>query len=89
MERTDFGQSRFGHPDLTNFGQSNFGQSNFGQFISGSGVCRPKGGAQTQKKSGPEAWGAQNFALFFSVSPPPVSLFLLSLGVFSWNFGGV
>ena len=23
-ERTDFGQSRFGHPDLTNFGQSNF-----------------------------------------------------------------
>ncbi len=29
-EGTDFGQSRFGHPDLTNFGQSNFGQSIFG-----------------------------------------------------------
>ena len=29
-EETDFGQSRFGHPDLTNFGQSNFGQSIFG-----------------------------------------------------------
>ena len=24
-EETNFGQSRFGHPDLTNFGQSNFG----------------------------------------------------------------
>ena len=31
VEETDFGQSRFGHPDLTNFGQSDFGQSNFGQ----------------------------------------------------------
>ena len=29
-EESDFGQSRFGHPDLTNFGQSNFGQSIFG-----------------------------------------------------------
>ena len=29
-EEADFGQSRFGHPDLTNFGQSNFGQSIFG-----------------------------------------------------------
>ena len=28
-EEADFGQSRFGHPDLTNFGQSNFGQSIF------------------------------------------------------------
>ena len=38
QEETNFGQSRFGHPDLTNLGQSNFGQS-----ISGSGVCH--GGA--------------------------------------------
>ena len=30
MEETDVGQSRFGHPDLTNLGQSNFGQSIFG-----------------------------------------------------------
>ena len=29
-EGTNFGQSRFGHPDLTNFGQSNLGQSIFG-----------------------------------------------------------
>ena len=29
-EETDFGQSRFGHPDLANLGQSNFGQSFFG-----------------------------------------------------------
>ena len=33
VEGTNFGQTRFGHPDLTNFGQSNFGQSNFGQSI--------------------------------------------------------
>ena len=29
VEGTDFGQSRFGHPDLTDFGQSNFGQIQF------------------------------------------------------------
>ena len=98
MEGTDFGQSRFGHPDLTNFGQSNLGHS-----ISGSGVCHgPKGWAQTQKKwspegwgpkgaapkGGPEGWGAQNFALFF---PSPTTNFALfiSLCVFSWSFGGV
>ena len=28
--KTDFGQSRSGHPDLTNLGQSNMGQSIFG-----------------------------------------------------------
>ena len=38
-EATDFGQSRFGHPDLANLGQSHVGQS-----ILGSGVCH--GGAQ-------------------------------------------
>ena len=30
-EETDFGQSRFGHPDLTNFGQSILGHRGFGQ----------------------------------------------------------
>ena len=105
MEETDFGQSRFGHPDLANLGQSNFGQSiyghlgfcpaNFGQnqfwpiqfgpiqfWFHGSGVCvggakgwgpevtrtglGPKGeeGPKPRKKSGPEGWEAQNFALF-------------------------
>ena len=99
MEGTDFGQSRFGHPDLTNFGQSNFGQS-----ISGSGVCvmAPKDGPKPRKngarkggapkgaapKGGPEGWGAQNFALFL---PSPTTNFALfiSLCVFSWSFGGV
>ena len=33
VEGTDFGQSRFGQPDLTNLAKSNFGQSNFGQSI--------------------------------------------------------
>ena len=36
-EETDFGQSRFGHPDLTNFGQSNLGQFIFGHL----GLARP------------------------------------------------
>ena len=67
-EETDFGQSRFGHPDLTNFGQSNFVQSifghrgfgpaNFGQSVFGSGVCHggaPKGvGPKPRKKWGPK-----------------------------------
>ena len=56
----------------------------------------PEGGAQNgraQKGGGPdgwrpEGWGAQNFALFFPL-PPQFSFFLLSLEVFSWNFGGV
>ena len=57
-EEADFGQSRFGHPDLTNFGQSNFGHSilghrgfgrpilaeaNFGQANFGSGCVQEKG----------------------------------------------
>ena len=37
---------------------------------------------------GPRRGGGQHFALFFPL-PPPFSLFFLSLGVFSWNFGGV
>ena len=32
---------------------------------------------------------AQNFALFFPPLPPPFRSFCVSLGVFSWNFGGV
>ena len=47
----------------------------------------PKGGGP--EGWGPEGWGAQNFALFFLSLPPEISFFLLSLGVFSWNFGGV
>ena len=61
----------------------------------------PEGvGARTQKKWGPEGWGArrvgprrvggaQNFALFFSLSHRKIRSFLLSLWVFSWNLGGV
>ena len=50
LEGTDFGQSRFGHPDLTDFVQSNFGQSNpiLNNLFLGSGVCH--GG-------GPKGWG--------------------------------
>ena len=55
----------------------------------------PKGGAPNywalkgggSKGGGPEGSGAQNFALFSL--PPHFYFFLLSLGVFSWNFGGV
>ena len=35
---------------------------------------------------GPERWEAQNFAFF--PLPPPFRSFCVSLGVFSWNFGG-
>ena len=37
----------------------------------------PKGGAP---KGGAEGWGAQNFALFFSLCRPHVRSFCLSLG---------
>ena len=75
-EETDFGQSRFGHPDLTNLGQSNFGQSNWAQTQKNRA---PKGGAP--KGLGPK------ISRFFSVSPP-VSLFfsliVCLLVVFWW-----
>ena len=61
---------------------------------------RPEGatGGQTQKKLRAKWWrprrvvaqrvGAQNLALFFLL-PPKISLFVLSLRLFSWKFGGV
>ena len=47
----------------------------------------PKGGAQTQKKLGPEGW-LPKFRSFFRL-PPPFRSFCLSLCVFLLNFGGV
>ena len=38
---------------------------------------------------GAEGWGTQNFALFFPSPAAKFVSFLPSLGVFSWNFGGV
>ena len=59
----------------------------------------PKGGVPNPEKVGrrgggpegwgPEGWGAQNFALFFPSPAHKIRSFLPSLGVFSWNFGGV
>ena len=68
-EDTDFGQSRFGHPDLTNFGQSNFGQS-----ISGSGFCS-NGWGPNPEKIGPRRVGLQ-ISRFFSVSTTSFALFV-------------
>ena len=75
-EGTDFGQSRFGHPELTNFCQSNlgqsiFGQSFFGQSILGSGVCHgPKGWGPNPEKIGPRRVGPRG------VGGPKISRFL-------------
>ena len=54
----------------------------------------PEGwGGPTQKKWGPEGWGPEGWgpkiSLFFSLSRRKIRSFLPSLGVFSWNFGGV
>ena len=46
----------------------------------------PKGGAP--KSGGTERWEPKISRLFFLL-PPKISLFVLSLGVFSRNFGGV
>ena len=40
-EGTDFGQSRFGLPDLTNFGQSMFGRLGFGSAFFGQSIFWP------------------------------------------------
>ena len=90
MKETDFGQSRFGHPDLTIFGQS------ISDLVCVIGA--PKVGAQPRKnrapkvaawKGGPRRVGCPKFLAFF---PSPATLhfrsFCLSLGVFSLNFRG-
>ena len=65
-------------------GRGRAGRGNGGQGREGG---RRGGGPNTRK-----GWGAQNFA-FFSFSRPHFHFFLvssfISLGVFSWNFGGV
>ena len=96
-EETDFGQSRFGHPDLTNFGQSNFGQSIFGQYF-GVMVGPQRVGGQTQKQCGAPKGGAPKgggpkgggpkFRAFFP-SPAVFYSFFPLFWSFSLNFGGV
>ena len=85
-EETDFGliwlnltKSNFGQ---SNLGQSNFGQSNFGIWC----VCVMVG--PKARKSRSIRVGSPKFRVFF---PPPLHFrsYCLSLGVFSWNFGGV
>ena len=66
---------------------------------SGGSKGGSKGGGPTQIKWGPEGWGpksrgpkggkAKNFAFFSSHSRRKIRSFLPSLGVLSWNFGGV
>ena len=56
------------------------------------GVGGPKGWG-ARRGGGPKVVGARRvggpkFRAFFSL-PPEISFFLPSLGVFSWNFGGV
>ena len=60
-------------------------------------------GGPTQKKWGPKGWspegwgerwggrrvGGSKFRAFFSLSRRKIRSFLPSLGIFSWNFGGV
>ena len=85
-EGTDFGQSRFGHPDLTrpilakaNFGQSNFGQSNFLANI--LGVIKPRKSGSPEGW-GPEGWGPKISRSFFPLPPQFFVLFSLSFGLF-------
>ena len=75
-EGTDFGQSRSGHPDLANLGQSNFGrQSIFGHLGFGLATF-----GQIQ------FWPIQ-FGIWCALSRHLFCSFCVSLGVFSLNFG--
>ena len=90
-EEADFGQSRFGHPDLTNFGHrglgpANFDKANFGQsffFFWPTFLVSwwsPEGWGP--EGWGPEGWGPE-ISLFFFPSPATVFiLFSLSFGLF-------
>ena len=46
-----------------------------------------KGGATMGGR--PKGWGGPKFRAFFPLSRRKIRSFLPSLGVFSWNFGGV
>ena len=78
MEGTDFGQSRFGHPDLTNLGRSNLGQSNLGRSIwIWVCVCHGVG----PRRVGHPRVGGPRISRFFFPLPPFVSLWVSSRGI--------
>ena len=84
------GQSCFGQPDLTNFGQSIFCQSIFG-----SGVRHgPKGWGPNPEKSGPQGWEVQKVGgnpkfRVFSVSRHQFRFFVSHCVSSRGFFGGV
>ena len=100
-----FGRRRLLKREETVLGQSNLGQSMFGHRVLGQYVCfsgfticaaRKCGGPEVcwPRRVGPKGGapkGRGHKILRFSVPlPSPFSLFWsLSLGVCSWNFGGV
>ena len=75
-------------------GAEGWGAEGWGAGGWGVGGCRVEGwgpGGWEGPEGGPRRVGprrAQNFALFFP-SPALIFVLFLSLGVFSWNFGGV
>ena len=104
LEGTHFGQSRFGHPDLTNFGQSifghlGFGRANFGQiqfwpiqFLANSFqdlVSWPKCGAPKPKKMGPRRVGPRRVGSPKGGEPKFLRFFFPSLAtIFALFCGG-
>ena len=85
-EETDFGQSRFGHPDLTNFRQSILGHRGFGPANLGQNQFWPIHlWIWCVSWWGPEGWGPKISPFVFPLSLP-FSLFL-SLSGCLLNFG--
>ena len=88
---TDYSQYRFGHPELA---QIHCWPLHFWPIHLdlvclkvGTGRVGPRGwGPKPRDKWDPEEWGPPN-RVFFRL-PPPIRSFCVSLGVFSWNFGG-
>ena len=74
------------------------GQDGLGPPTGGAqkgGLLKGRERAQSQKEGrglrrvAPRKVGGRKIRAFFSLLPPEMSLFVLSLGVFSWNLGGV
>ena len=84
QEEANFGQSRFGHPDLTNFGQSNFGQSIFGHRGLG-----PANFGQSQFWP-IQFWPIQFWPIqFWPIQFWPIQFWLIQFfGQFFWCHGG-
>ena len=79
---------RVGRPEGRGNAQEGWGPKEWRPKPGKSGRGQGWGGWRAGPRT-PRRGGRGKISSFFFFLPPEISLFMLSLGVFSWNFGGV